>query len=302
MQGTKFDLSASLKLFHHAKPTRPLEAHHGGQYRHTYLGQPDSVPLCRLGPLLGHHPPLRRQRAQSAPHRPRQPVGLVRQQVRRRRSAQGASTRTTTRQSAKKQSPHPLTPCPQEESESDSAAPTAIQTLDLPPTDDPIHLTHLLTYLYTRHLPSLADPSNPSEPQAEACLRLLALYDLSNRYAVPTLSATAAARIKTILADLYAIARDLLTAFVPLLYDGRVLTAGDPGGLRAFVAERAARDRLEGVAGCEVGKWVREFPEFGGTFSPSFSLSLLDGRALMYGFFPPSGLPRGVVGASPHAG
>lgn len=145
--------------------------------------------------------------------------------------------------------------------------PTSPQTLDLGDGDDPALLSALLKYLYTRAYPALTDETGPPEPKAHVCLRHLRLYELANKYGVACAQVAAADRVRQHMGELYAYSADLLTDFVPFLY-GDALTpaplSGDAHGLRAFVAETAARDRLERVESCEMERYVREFPEFAG--------------------------------------
>ncbi|EOD49372.1 putative btb poz-like protein [Neofusicoccum parvum UCRNP2] len=139
--------------------------------------------------------------------------------------------------------------------------PTSPQTLDLGDGDDPALLSALLKYLYTRAYPALIDETGPPEPKAHVCLRHLRLYELANKYGVACAQAAAADRVRQHMGELYAYSADLLTDFVPFLY-GDALTpaplSGDAHGLRAFVAETAARDRLERVESCEMERYIAE--------------------------------------------
>ncbi|KAL1627820.1 hypothetical protein SLS54_002086 [Diplodia seriata] len=154
---------------------------------------------------------------------------------------------------------------------SSSSPATTTLTLDLPTDHDhPDLLSALITYMYTRVYPNLIattdDPSEPPEPAALTCLRHLRLHVLATAYGVPTAAAAAARRVKDYMDELYAVQADLLTDFVPFLF-GEALAPvpfgpRDEHGLRAFVAERAVRDHLEGVQACEVERYVREYPLF----------------------------------------
>ncbi|KAL1646598.1 hypothetical protein SLS58_003184 [Diplodia intermedia] len=164
-------------------------------------------------------------------------------------------------------------------SSSSASPPATTLTLDL--TNDHDHpdlLSALITYMYTRVYPNLiatttnpaddATDNNPTpepEPAALTCLRHLRLYVLATSYGVPSAAAAAARRVKDYMDELYAVQADLLTDFVPFLFGDAlapVPLTRDEHGLRAFVAGRAAADRLERVRACEVERYVREYPLF----------------------------------------
>ncbi|KAH7063115.1 hypothetical protein B0J12DRAFT_694049 [Macrophomina phaseolina] len=145
--------------------------------------------------------------------------------------------------------------------------------LDLGDADDPDLLSVLITYLYTHAYPSLISATDPSEPKAHTCLRHLRLYVMATDYRVPCVQAAAAARVKQYMEDLYGTAADLLTDFIPYIYGGGLgpkPLVEDEHGLRMFIAERAARDRLERVEACELDRFVREYPVFAVDYLTAF--------------------------------